>query len=70
LRTSEESSKRLAQENLSIAEIGRIISSTLKIEEVYERFAEEVKKLIHFDRSRSASSTTHEDVQHHLYGRT
>ena len=33
-----------------MAEIGRIISSTLNIEEVYERFAEEVHKLIPFDR--------------------
>jgi hypothetical protein len=33
-----------------VAEIGRIISSTLNIEEVYERFAEEVRKLIPLDR--------------------
>ncbi|OGP95227.1 MAG: hypothetical protein A2157_09545 [Deltaproteobacteria bacterium RBG_16_47_11] len=50
LQKSEESAKRLAQENAIMAEIGRIISSTLNIEEVYERFAEEVKKLIPFDR--------------------
>jgi len=29
-----------------MSEIGRIISSTLRIEEVYERFAEEVGRLI------------------------
>jgi two-component system cell cycle sensor histidine kinase/response regulator CckA len=50
LRKSDEESKTLAQENAIMAEIGRIISSTLKIEEVYERFAEEVRKLISFDR--------------------
>ena len=50
LRRSEEEAKRLAQENAIMAEIGRIISSTLNIEEVYERFAEEVRKLIPFDR--------------------
>jgi PAS domain S-box-containing protein len=50
LRKSEEESKKLAGENAIMAEIGRIISSTLKIEEVYERFAEEVRKLISFDR--------------------
>ncbi len=50
LRRSEETAKRLAQENAIMAEIGRIISSTLNIEEVYERFAEEVHKLISFDR--------------------
>ena len=44
LRRSEEESKALAQENAIMAEIGRIISSTLNIEEVYERFAEEVRK--------------------------
>jgi len=47
---SEEAAKHLAQENAIMAEVGRIISSTLNIEEVYERFAEEVHKLISFDR--------------------
>jgi signal transduction histidine kinase/DNA-binding response OmpR family regulator len=50
LQRSEEEAKRLAKENEIMAEIGRIISSTLDIEEVYERFAEEVRKLIQFDR--------------------
>ena len=50
LRISEEKAKRIAQENSIVAEIGRIISSSLNIEEVYERFAEEVHKLIPFDR--------------------
>ncbi len=50
LRRSEETAKRLAQENAIIAEIGRIVSSTLNIEEIYEHFAEEAKKLIPFDR--------------------
>jgi PAS domain S-box-containing protein len=50
LQKSEEEAKRLAQENAIMAEIGRIISSTLDIEEVYERFAEEVHKIIPFDR--------------------
>ncbi len=49
-KRSEEEIKRLAQENAIMAEIGRIISSTLEIEEVYERFAEEVRKIIPFDR--------------------
>ena len=50
LRRSEEEAKRLAQENAIMAEIGRIITSSLDIEEVYERFVEEVRKLIPFDR--------------------
>ena len=41
LKRSEEAALRLAQETGVIAEIGRIISSSLDIEEVYERFAEE-----------------------------
>ena len=49
LRRSEENTKRWAQENATMAEIGRIINSTLDIEEVYERFAEEAHKLIPFD---------------------
>ena len=50
LQWSEEKAGQLAQENAIMAEIGRIISSTLNIEEVYERFSEEVRKLISFDR--------------------
>ena len=49
-KRSEEAALLLAQETGVIAEIGRIISSSLDIEEVYERFAEEVRKLIPFDR--------------------
>ena len=44
-----ETAERLAGEMAIIAEIGRVISSTLNIEEVYESFAAEVKKLIPFD---------------------
>ena len=47
---SEEETRCLAQENATVAEIGRIISSTLDIQKVYERFAEEAHKLISFDR--------------------
>ena len=50
LRKSEEEARRLAQENAVVAEIGRIISSTLNIEEVYERFTQEVQKLIPLER--------------------
>ncbi|MDP2968406.1 MAG: ATP-binding protein [Deltaproteobacteria bacterium] len=50
LKQSEEETRRLAQETAVMAEIGRVISSTLDIDEVYERFAEEVRKLIPFDR--------------------
>ena len=49
-KRSEEEAKRLAQENTTVIEIGQIISSTLNIDKVYERFSEEVRKLIPFDR--------------------
>ncbi len=50
LKKTEEEAKRLAQENATMAEIGRIICSTLEIESVYERFSETVRKLLCFDR--------------------
>jgi diguanylate cyclase (GGDEF)-like protein/PAS domain S-box-containing protein len=49
-RLSRETAERLAEETAVIAEIGRLIGSTLDIEEVYERFAAEAGKLIPFDR--------------------
>ena len=42
--------KRAEEEMAVIAEIGRIIGSSLDIDEVYERFTLEAKKLIGFDR--------------------
>jgi PAS domain-containing protein len=50
LREREEAANRLAQENAVMAEIGRIISSSLNIEEVYGRFADEARKLLPFER--------------------
>jgi len=50
LRKSEEAAQRLAQENALVAEVGRIINSTLNIDEVFERFSKAVPKLIPFDR--------------------
>ena len=41
--------KRAEQEMVIIAEIGRVIGSTLEIDEVYERVAAEIRKLIPFD---------------------
>jgi PAS domain S-box-containing protein len=42
-------SRQAEQEAAILAAIGRLISSTLNIDEVYERFALEARKLIHFD---------------------
>ncbi len=42
--------QQMADEKGIMVEISKIIGSTLKIEEVYERFAQEAKKLIPFDR--------------------
>jgi PAS domain S-box-containing protein len=50
LQRSEETAKQLAHENAILADIGMIISSSINTEEVYDRFAEEVAKLIPFDR--------------------
>jgi diguanylate cyclase (GGDEF)-like protein/PAS domain S-box-containing protein len=47
---SRETVERLAKEMTILAEIGRLIGSTLDIDAVYERFAAEAKKLIPFDR--------------------
>ncbi len=49
LRRNHAVTERLAQEMAVIAEIGRLIGSTLDIEEVYERFAAETQKLLLFD---------------------
>jgi len=46
----QEVTDRLAQEMVIIAEIGKVVGSTLDIEEVYESFASDVRKLISFDR--------------------
>ncbi len=49
MRETANRERRLAQENEVIAEVGRIIGSTLNIEEVFELFAVEVSHLISFD---------------------
>jgi PAS domain S-box-containing protein len=50
LKKEKQAVQKLARENELIGEMGRIIGSTLNIEQVYARFAEEVRKLIPFDR--------------------
>ena len=50
LRESEEAAQETARGESVLAEIGRIISSTLNVNEIYERFAAEAKKIIPFDR--------------------
>ena len=49
LRKSEEVTRRMAHENAIVAEVGRIISSSLSIEDIYERFAEKARQLFSFD---------------------
>ncbi len=48
-RRSRETAERLAKEMAILAEIGRVIGSTLEIDKVYERVAAEIRKLIPFD---------------------
>jgi PAS domain S-box-containing protein len=50
LQREKQAVQRLAEERDLVARVGRIISSTLEIEKVYELFAEEVGKVIPFDR--------------------
>ena len=49
MRESADRERRLAEEHAVIAEVGRVIGSTLNIQEVFELFAAEVKRLINFD---------------------
>lgn len=42
--------QRLAAENELLGEVGRIISSSLDIDDVYAGFGEQLRSLIHFDR--------------------
>ena len=49
-RDSEAEARELAHENALMVEIGKIISSSLEIEEVYDRFADQVQELVPFDR--------------------
>ena len=50
LRRNQDVTERLAQEIAIIAEIGKVIGSSLDTQEVYESFAVELRKLIPFDR--------------------
>lgn len=50
LQRSAEEALRLAKENKIVADIGRIISSSISIEAIYKAFSEKVKELIPFDR--------------------
>ena len=47
---AEAEAKRLALQNAAVAEIGRIITASLDIEDVYAGFAEQTRRLIGFDR--------------------
>jgi PAS domain S-box-containing protein len=50
LERSEDVARRLAEEQAVIGEIGHIVSSTLDIDSVYDRFAQTARKLVDFDR--------------------
>ena len=47
---AEKAERRSAEEISVLAEIGRVISSSLDVNEVYETLGEEIRKLIPFDR--------------------
>ena len=50
MRAANQEARRLAAENELLGEIGRIISSSLDIDDVYAGFGEQLRSLIHFDR--------------------
>ena len=50
LEKREFEARQITEENVVMARIGQLLGSTLRIEEVYCRFAEEARKLIPFDR--------------------
>ena len=50
LQKEKQAVQKLAEEREAVANIGRIISSRLEIQKVYKYFAEEVRKVIPFDR--------------------
>ena len=50
LRRNEKEAQRLAEENVIMAEIGKIINSSLNIEEVYKLFSEKVSRILPYDR--------------------
>ncbi len=50
MRVMADRERRLAEEHAVIAEVGRLIGSTLNIQEVFELVAAEVRRLISFDR--------------------
>ena len=49
-KEAEEETRQLARENSVMAEIGRVIGSSLDVDAVYEHFAEHVRELMPFDR--------------------
>ncbi|MDZ4164142.1 MAG: response regulator [Smithellaceae bacterium] len=67
LRKSEEEARRLVEENRVLAKIGRIISSSIKTEEVYEQFAREFQQLIPCDRLCVTIIPPEEDVAINTY---
>lgn len=59
--------QRLVQEQTLFAEIGRIISSSMDINEVYEDFANQVQQLITFDRISLAILNSEDDTLVNAY---
>ncbi|MBE0557658.1 MAG: diguanylate cyclase, partial [Proteobacteria bacterium] len=66
-RRNRETAERLAKEMAIIAEIGRLVSSTLDIGEVYGTVAAETGKLIHFDRVSVNLHDPHESTMNVVY---
>ena len=50
LRHSEQALRELAAKQMALAEIGRVVSSSLQLEQVFDSFADQVGRLMAFDR--------------------
>ena len=59
--------KRIEAETASLADIGRVIGSTLDIDEVYERMVAEIRKLILFDSLRVNLINAQQEMLHVAY---
>ncbi len=67
IRASQEAAEQLAEEMVGIAEIGRVIGSTLEIDQVFDRIAAEIGKRIPFDSLIVNRSDVQKEMMHILY---
>ncbi|MEX0926002.1 MAG: GAF domain-containing protein, partial [Dehalococcoidia bacterium] len=67
LRQSEEAERRAAEENAALAEISRIVTSSMDIDAIYEQFAHQVARLIPSDRIALTTIDAHKPALRNLH---